>query len=109
MLSPETHILDINGVWYSLFWSERPKNHLNSTNVGDRIFCGTIPLSCFENFFGKVKAQEIIQRYIYPSENGEGFGRIPLAVKVDADDISPRIRSAVMISFGFVLPLFCED
>ena len=28
-LSPKSHILDSNGVWYSLFWSEGPKNHLN--------------------------------------------------------------------------------
>merc|ERR1712012_1414396 len=26
-LSPKSHILDSNGVWYSSFWSEGPKNH----------------------------------------------------------------------------------
>merc|ERR1711923_365383 len=28
-LSPKSHILDSNGVWYSSFWSEGPKNHRN--------------------------------------------------------------------------------
>ena len=28
-LSPKSHILDSNGVWYSSFWLEGPKNHLN--------------------------------------------------------------------------------
>ena len=28
-LSPKPHILDSNRVWYSLFLSEGPKNHLN--------------------------------------------------------------------------------
>ena len=28
-VSPKSHILDRNGVWYSSFWSEGPKNHLN--------------------------------------------------------------------------------
>ena len=25
----KSHILDSNGVWYSLFWSEGPQNHQN--------------------------------------------------------------------------------
>ena len=28
-LLPKSHILDNNGVWYSSFWSEGPKNHRN--------------------------------------------------------------------------------
>ena len=28
-LSPKSHILDSNGVWYSSFWSEGPKIHRN--------------------------------------------------------------------------------
>ena len=29
IFSPKLHILDSNGVWYSFFWSEGPKKHLN--------------------------------------------------------------------------------
>ena len=29
ILSPKPHILDSNGAWYSSFWWEVPKNHIN--------------------------------------------------------------------------------
>ena len=29
ILTPKPHILDINGVWYSTFWSKESKKHLN--------------------------------------------------------------------------------
>ena len=29
ILLPKSHILGCNGVWYSSFWSEEPKNHRN--------------------------------------------------------------------------------
>ena len=29
ILSPKSHILDSNGLWYSSFWSVVPKNHQN--------------------------------------------------------------------------------
>ena len=29
ILLPKPHILDSNGLWYSTFWSEGPKNHRN--------------------------------------------------------------------------------
>ena len=32
-LSPKSHILDSNGVWYSSFWLEGPKNHRNLKNL----------------------------------------------------------------------------
>ena len=35
-LLPKSHILDINGVWYSSFWSEGLKNHLNLEDLVSR-------------------------------------------------------------------------
>ena len=35
-LSPKSHILDSNGVWYSSFWSEGLKNHLNLEDLVSR-------------------------------------------------------------------------
>ena len=35
-LLPKSLILDINGVWYSSFWSEGPKNHLNLKDLVSR-------------------------------------------------------------------------
>ena len=35
-LLPKSLILDINGVWYSSFWSKGPKNHLNLKDLVSR-------------------------------------------------------------------------
>ena len=39
--SPKSHILDNNGVSYSLFWSAGPKNHLNLTILVSKFVPGT--------------------------------------------------------------------
>ena len=51
--TPKSHILDSDGVWYSLFWSEWPKNHVNLKIRSQSLPPWDIKVCCTSNLEGR--------------------------------------------------------